>query len=200
METIGPPHGTQCRPPHRNVPSPQLLLAAANAFVGLDDLSSGDERTGVPELVLRQLGRNGARHWDTAILHHWGFWSHFDHETDRSAWPVIAAATPAELAAFGEAHGVLRTRPLEGDIFLQFGPSHREFVRAGVIARVLSAGQASGSESYFDVLAIEGNTGDGGAIGGRRTLRIARRLSSRAGDRFLRWAELEGDHALRDWE
>jgi hypothetical protein len=198
METVAPPHGNEQQPPHRIIPSPSLLLAAANAFVGLDELSSGDERTAVPELVLRQLGQHIADHWDTAILHHWGYWSHFDHYTDRSAWPVIAASTPGELADFGTAHGVLRTHPLEGDIFLQFGPACRAFVRAGVVARVLSHGQVSDSKPYFDVLTIEGNTGDDGTLGGARALRIVRRLSPAAGDRFLRWAELEGDHALHD--
>jgi len=142
-------------------------------------------------MVRRGVGLEGDGSWDAAIVNHWGYWSHFDHESEQSSWPVIAAASADDLNEFGLLKGVLRDEPEAGDIFLQHSPMHRGFVRAGVLARVVARGAVDEERRYFDVLTIEGNTGAAGQPGGEQTLRVERRLSPERGDCFLRWMDLD---------
>src|SRR5437762_2271834 len=116
--------------------SPQLLIAAATSFIDVGELVTVD----VAQNVARIVGP-----WDddappldcgTELVQHWGFWSHFDHRTDRSTWPMVEARTADEIAEFGRIRNVLRTTPMAGDIYLQFSPVFGRFVRAGVVARV----------------------------------------------------------------
>lgn len=153
--------------------SPKLLIAAASAFVGL----IADECEGDPP-------DDG-----TALLYRWGYWSHFDHQTGQSSWPLIETRTADELAAVALARYVLRDAPQVGDIFLQRSPVGRRFVRAGVVAEVSGSGQYSPKVTYHDAMTIEANTDEAGRLGGRRTLCLARRFLPARGDRFTRWSD-----------
>jgi hypothetical protein len=150
--------------------SPRLLIAAASPLVGLASDQSG-----------------------VALLQHCGYWSHFDHQSGRSCWPIHEAATPADLAAYGRAHNLLRLDPRVGDILLQFNPMRRSFVRAGLVVRVVRRGWWTPGRPYVDVLSIEGGVDDDGQLGGAHVLRVERRLSACYGDRFLRWADARAD-------
>lgn len=156
--------------------SPQLLIATANAFVGVDRSPGGEQEGAL----------------DVRLLQHWGHWSHYDVRSERSSWPIGGVTTTAELADLGKSLDIIRGRPEDGDIFLLRGLERRGFIRAGVVARVSNVGKYSETEPYFDVISIEGDSDEFGQIGGGRTVRIARRLTVASGDLFLRWVELDG--------
>src|SRR5579884_3490009 len=72
--------------------SPVRLISAATAFLGLGEESSG---TGVGRLVslcLAEVGQPPGHPWDTAFVHHVGYWSHYENEVDWSAWPLPRSA------------------------------------------------------------------------------------------------------------
>ena len=119
--------------------SPALLIAAASAFVGLV-VDHGDD----------DLADDG-----TALLHRWGYWSHYDYATDRSSWPLIHTRTADELAAAAMPKYVLRDAPAVGDIFLQRSPTSRHYVRAGVVAEVRGSGEYRPRTHYHDATTIE---------------------------------------------
>lgn len=174
--------------------TPQLLIATATAFVGLGEQPSDYAEDGLISRLCRgsRIDRlPSAGGWDVALIHHWGFWSHFDHRMEVSSWPVSAVKTAADLAAFGLARGLLHEQPEVGDIFLQFALKRQCFVHAGIVAAVSVRGLHAPNRSYAEVLTIEGDSDEGGQLGGGKTVRLTRRLSPSAGDRFLRWADLE---------
>jgi len=143
------------------------------------------------EIVTRRTGVHPSERWDAALVQHCGYWSHFDHETERSAWPISAATSAEDFAAFGRAHGLLREEPQVGDILLQCNPARRTFVRAGVVVRVVARGWWTPKRPYTDVLSVEGDTDGQGGLGGTEVFRVARRTSASTGDRFLRWCDAE---------
>jgi hypothetical protein len=155
--------------------SPKLLIAAASAFVGL----AAEEREGHPP-------DDGA-----ALLYRWGFWSHFDHRTGLSSWPLIETRTADELATVAMARYILRDSPEEGDIFLQRAAGGRRYARAGVVVDVRGSGCYSAKVRYYDATTIEARSDETGRLAGRHTLRVARRFVPTRGDRFIRWAELD---------
>lgn len=114
---------------------------------------------------------------------------HEQTEENRSGWPVPQAATAEDFAKWGKRLGLLRTDVTPGDILLQFNPGQKAFVRAGVVVRVLAYGWWTPNRPYVDVESIEGDAGPRGELAGGEALRVARRLSPRTGDRFLRWSE-----------
>src|SRR5262249_53254302 len=77
------------------------------------------------------------------------------------------------------------------DIFLQHSPARRGFVRAGIVAQVVSRRVAANRARIYEVLTIEGNAGVHGELGGQQILRVLRRFSTKSGDRFIRWFELD---------
>jgi hypothetical protein len=52
---------------------------------------------GTPQGVINHLrdhtGQAGDVDWDAALVQHCDYWSHFDHRSEQSAWPIIATAT-----------------------------------------------------------------------------------------------------------
>ena len=183
-------------------PSARLLIAAANALVGLGE-PSADARlrsiargAGLGELL--DLASSAAEHssWDVALVHHIGYWSHFDVASGGSGWPLPRARTADELSQVAARHHVARDEPRVGDIFLQYGPAKKEYVRAGLVAEILEAGSYSAAmraqSRYYDIVAIEGATELDGRLGGRHVERLVRRLVPECGDRFLRWTEIDG--------
>ncbi|MDB4890479.1 MAG: hypothetical protein JWL61_2334 [Gemmatimonadetes bacterium] len=175
--------------------SPQLLIVTASAFVGVGENAADHTEGGLIDRFFRSGSKEGdaaRREWDVALIQHCGYWSHFDHRIERSSWPVSEARTPNDLGVFGLARGILVDQPESGDIFLQFSPSHQDFLRAGIVVRVCGHGVFARNRSYVDLLTIEGDTDESGRFGQGKAMRLARRLSPSLGDRFLRWADLDG--------
>jgi len=174
--------------------SPQLLIVTASAFIGVGEHVADHTEGGVIDRFFRRRGNATSAlpgEWDVALIQHCGYWSHFDHRMERSSWPVTGATTANELGLFGVARGVLLDEPEAGDVFLQFSPTRQAFFRAGIVVRVCGHGLLAHNRTYVDLLTIEGDTDESGRFGQGKTMRLARRLSPSAGDRFLRWADLD---------
>lgn len=169
--------------------SPRLLVVAVSTFVGVVEAERRLHAGPWAELVARHTGMRPGGRWDAALVQHCGYWSHFDHDTDRSAWPIAAATSAEDFAEYGRARGLLREEPEVGDILLQFNPGRRKFVRAGVVVRVVARGWWTPNRPYADVLSVEGDTDAQAGLGGTEVFRVARRTSASTGDRFLRWSD-----------
>jgi hypothetical protein len=175
--------------------SPALLIAAANAFVGLDD--SIEEAPGARPLraqFLREVRVTRAdattAAWHTAFVHHVGYWSHYDVDGRHSSWPLPPTNDPSLLAHFARKRGVLVTLPGPGDVFLLWSPRKRAFIRSGIIVSIDATGFQRNLNIYYDCVTIEGDTDESMAVSGGRTLRHLRTLSSQDGDRFIRWRDI----------
>jgi hypothetical protein len=185
-------------------PSIRLMIAAANALVGLGE-PQADARlraiargAGLGELLDAALASEEDSSWDVALVQHIGYWSHFDFASGESAWPLPSVRTPDELWDIASRHHVTRDEPRAGDIFLQYGPGKKQFVRAGLVAQVMESADytpaARGARRYYDIVAIEGATELDGRLGGKHVVRLVRRLVPECGDRFVRWLELDVAH------
>lgn len=176
---------------------PQLLIAAANAFVGLRE-EGGDNRGQMVEMFLREVRQPPGEPWCAAFVHHVGYWSHFDAAIRKSSWPLPATASCWELGQYALVRRILFKDPQPGDVFLAFSRSLGRFHHAGIVVSVdarYPAGVAEpgprGSEGLWVCTTVEGNTNDDGSVNGNATLRKTRRFNTLSGDRFVRWVELE---------
>ncbi len=168
---------------------PHRLVAAMSAFVGVLDHARFANPDRWNRGLARDLGLAPGDRWDVALVQHCGYWSHYDHACDASHWPIPIVQTPEDLALFAASHALLRSQPIPGDIWLQFSPSRERYVRAGVVAGVMHRGRWKRRRFYYEVLSIEGDTGNAGELGGGNVLRIARRISPWHGDLIVRWAD-----------
>ena len=180
--------------------SPQLLIATTRALAGLgvteEDFGEADDGAQHQGRVLG-IVQDDRSSWDARFVQQCGYWSHYNHRSRSSMWPIPVDLTTPELALFGLAHGVLHDTPEPGDVFLMWGPSRDMFVHAGVVVDVLATYPEPGRKRSFDVYAIEGDTDEYGRLRGGRAMRVRRRLSAARGDRFLRWAELVSEGTRR---
>lgn len=130
--------------------------------------------------------------WSAAFVHHVGYWSHFDYRVGTSVWPLPASSNCEELATFAERHLVLTTDPPQiGDIYLLWSPARKRFVRAGIVlACTQPLGFPSGRTGY-ECLTIDGDTTGTGSLRGPCTAIVRRVLSPGAGDRLIRWPEID---------
>ena len=108
--------------------SPQLLIATTRALAGMGVTGEMD--------FVDALDRPPS--WDTRFIQQCGYWSHYEHRTRTSTWPIPANLTTAELALFGMAHHILHGAPEPGDIFLQYAEQRKTFVHTGVVLDVLA--------------------------------------------------------------
>ncbi len=139
---------------------------------------------------------NGAtltpRHRDSAVnmryLNHVGFWSHFDQRSGVSSWPLPPCSDPDLWASYGIEAGILRDAPRMGDIYLLHDPEFGRFVRAGIVAEVVSAGMPADPDATAKVLGLDGVKS--AEINGR-VAAFVQTLSRRRGDRYLRWVNLD---------
>ena len=179
--------------------SPQLLIATTRALAGMRVTGEQDlgDATLADPLVERTWHDQRPPSWDARFIQQCGYWSHYDHRSRSSTWPIPVDLTTPELGFFGLAHNVLYDTPEPGDIFLMWGPQRELFIHSGVVVDVLATHLVLGRKPSFDVYTIEGDTDDYGRLAGGQTKRVRRRLSAALGDRFLRWAELEGESARR---
>jgi hypothetical protein len=112
------------------------------------------------------------------FLNHVGPRSHYDHAARRSSWPLPKVRDCDVLAEFAEINRVLKEEPMEGDVFLQYSPADRRFVRAGIIASIDFTFECLGQAAYLCTTIEAGET-------------RGRRFTSVGADRFIRWVELE---------
>ena len=188
--------------------TPALLVATANAFVGLGEDRSGQAGSPQGALVecflrevrgrIRTNGEHGARcatglvPWDAAFVHHTGYWSHYDQDSQRSCWPLPATASVEELAQFAGISGALRSAPLFGDLFLLWSPAREAFVRTGIVVHVERYVRTGRGEKIYSCITIEGNSDLAAAGAGTLVLRHYRNFVPALGDQFIRWTSLDG--------
>ncbi len=171
--------------------TPAFVIAAGSGFVGLRE-EGGDNRGLMIELFLRGVKQPPGQPWCAAFVHHVGYWSHFDYKAAKSSWPLPATASCYLLGLFARHRGILRQAPRPGDVFLLWSPLHVRFAHTGIVAHVVEEGKTPGGNAWFDCETIEGNTNDDGGRDGWGVLRRKRRFYPAAGDRFIRWADLDG--------
>jgi hypothetical protein len=171
--------------------SADRLISAANTMIGLEEEREG-RRGQIVELLLREVRQPMDGDWHTAFVHHVGYWAHYDHSSAWSSWPLPATGDPNDLARFAREKGIVSTdRPREGEVFLLWSPTQKEFVHAGVVLQYLTNGIHRNGAAYFVCLTLEGNTTEFAQLHGRGMHRTTRKISPDNGDRFIRWVDLD---------
>ena len=166
--------------------TPSFLVAAASCFVGVRE-QGGPNRGQMVEIFLNGVEQPKGQPWCAAFVHHVGYWSHYDHRTKYSSWPLPATASCWQLGEFAREHGLLETEPQPGDVFLVYFRELRRFAHTGIIVTVEQR-IATDKDTVYVCTTVEGNTNLDGAREGRLTLQKTRRFSMRNGDRFIRWS------------
>ena len=169
--------------------SPALLVAAANAFVGVSE-QGGDNRGQMVEHFLRSVHLPPGQPWCAAFVHHVGHSAHYDHVTRRSTWPLPATGSCEALARAARANGVLRDEPYVGDVFLLYSRARARFIHTGIVVGVLDEHRVHDRDVHACVT-VEGNTNDDGSRNGHTTLRKLRTFREADGHKFIRWAEMQ---------
>jgi hypothetical protein len=112
--------------------------------------------------------------------------SHYEDGAGESAWPLPAAHSAAAFRAFAEEGGVLRSIPMAGDVYV-CARTHPAIASIGVVLQVLDRSrEPQTSLSRCEIL--YGHADGPATIGVRR---VTRWFSWSAGDRFIRWVELD---------
>jgi hypothetical protein len=169
--------------------TPSLVVATANAFIGLGE--DGDDNRGqMVELFLREVLQPPGQPWCAAFVHHVGYWAHYDHASLHSTWPLPATASCFELAEFARERGILREQPAVGDVFLLHSRELRRFAHTGIIVELVQS-YGTGANASYACTTVEGNTNADGSRNGNTTLRKTRRFSMANGDRFIRWVDAD---------
>jgi hypothetical protein len=168
--------------------SPALLVAAANAFVGVRE-EGGDNRGQMVEHFLRGVHLAAGQPWCAAFVHHVGHSAHYDHLARRSSWPLPATGSCDALARAASAQGVLREEPYVGDVFLLWSRARGRFIHTGIVVGVQDEERVHERDVHVCVT-VEGNTNDDGSSNGHTTLRKVRTFREADGHRFIRWPEM----------
>lgn len=170
--------------------SPSLLIAAAGAL--LDGARKVGHTARLAEQFLAGVGNQRSMAWNAAFIHHAGYWSHYDHQTGRSRWPLPPTADCELLAKFAQEKGVLSAEaPEAGEVFLLWSPVKKRFVHVGIVLWALPVDADLCEVPSFECRTIEGNVTQAGCVGGDRLARVRRLLSAARGDRVVRWAALQ---------
>jgi hypothetical protein len=168
--------------------TPALLVGAANAFIGFGEDSTC--RGTMVDRLTRQVRADPGAPWDAALVHHAGYWSHYDHRGDVSSWPIPPARSAHAIAAFARSTNILDPRPEVGDLFVLWSPSRRRFVHTGIVLQVGQRGEFHNGQAFVECSVLSPNVHPDGRFGGPSTLRLTRRISPAHGDWFIRWTEL----------
>jgi hypothetical protein len=130
--------------------------------------------------------------WSAAFVHHVGYWSHFDHRSGTSVWPLPDTGSCSDLAAFAARHLVLAAdAPEPGDVYLLWSPAKKEFVRTGIVLSRSRRFRHPSGRRHYECLTIDGDTTRHGSLRGGQTAVVQRVLSPSRGDRLIRWPLLE---------
>ena len=188
--------------------APALLIGAASAFIGFGEDTHGDAQgdpNGDPnghahrrgmmvDRLLRQVRALSTANapWDAALVHHAGYWSHYDHRGERSSWPIpVRYAVDANvLADFARKADVLKSGPEVGDLFVLWSPARRRFNHTGIVLYVGQPGSFLNGQAFIECVVLSPNVHPDGTIGGPGTYRLTRRIAPDRGDWFIRWTEL----------
>lgn len=172
--------------------TPALLVGTASAFIGFGE-DPHCRGTMVDRLIQQVRAHPGGFDvpWDAALVHHAGYWSHYDHRIAHSSWPIPPQASANALAAFARRANVLDERPEIGDVFLLWSPMRQRFVHTGIVLYVAGRGGFDSGPAFYECVVLSPNVHADGRIGGPTTLRLTRRISPANGDRFIRWTELD---------
>lgn len=168
--------------------SPALLVAAANAFIGVGE-EGGDNRGQMVERFLRGVHLPPGAPWCAAFVYHVGHFALFDHLSQRSSWPLPPTGSCEALARAARAQGVLREEPHVGDVFLLYSRRVRRFIHTGIVVGIEDELRVRERDMHVCVT-IEGNTNDDGSSNGHTTLRKVRTFREADGHAFIRWAEM----------
>jgi hypothetical protein len=174
--------------------TPAFLIAAAGSFVGHRE--QGQNRGPMIDLFLSSVGLEPVadepgQPWCAAFVYHVGKWSHFDYAAGKSSWPLPATGSCSRLGDFAKRKDVLKAEPMSGDVFLLWSPQLVRFVHAGVITRIRACGETPARNPWYECDTIEGNTNDDGGRERWGVLAKHRIFYVAAGDRFIRWADLD---------
>lgn len=170
--------------------TPVLLVASAAGLVGLRE--DGRNRRLIMDFFFRDVSQPRGQPWCAAFVHHVGYRSHFNYETNASSWPLPSAPNCHLLGEFALSRGILREAPEAGDLFLVWSPMGVCFAHVGVVAHVGALGETPAGRRWFDCDTIEGSAGDDRSRVWWGVIRRTRRFYPAAGDRFIRWADLDG--------
>jgi hypothetical protein len=170
--------------------TPAFLIAAAGGYIGVRE-EGGNNRGQLVELFLRASDAKPGQPWCAAFVHYVGFWSHYDHVLHRSFWPLPRTASCWVLGEFARRHGILAREPQPGDVFLVFDPGRQRFAHTGIVVSVLASEQRPSGQLWYECRTIEGNTNEEGSREGNAVAQKHRRFYPDAGDRFVRWVELD---------
>jgi len=172
--------------------SPALLVAAANAFIGVSEEgeAGGDAGGRMVETYLRRVRLTSGQPWCAAFVHHVGYSAHFDHATGRSSWPLPATGSCDTLARTARAHGVLHHEPYVGDVFLLYSRARGRFIHSGIVVSVRDEERVHERNVHVCVT-VEGNANDEWSNHGHTARRQVRTFREADGHRFVRWAEME---------
>jgi hypothetical protein len=170
--------------------TPSFLIAAASSLVGVRE-EGGNNRGHMIERFLQSVNQPPGQPWCAAFVHHVGYWSHFDYEQGKSSWPLPATASCYMLGLEAKKRGVLHEEPEEGDVFVLWNSQLVRFAHTGIVARVRDEGETMGAGEWYECDTIEGNTDVDGGREGDGVMRRVRRFYPRAGDRFVRWVDLD---------
>ncbi|MGQ0650370.1 MAG: hypothetical protein ACT4P7_22750 [Gemmatimonadaceae bacterium] len=153
--------------------SPALFLSAVHALAGTGSSEAWQDKApgASPECEL---------------IHRAGWSSHYNPRSGVSEWPIPRPGDVEDLRAFARVTGVVQEVPMAGDLYLcEQKPA--AIAQAGVVIQVLSG--TSMPNARFHRCEIVYGTGEGARI--LVIARSKRWFSLAAGDRFIRWVDLD---------
>lgn len=168
--------------------TPAALVDRFLYGVSSDQDGGGEARPAADPFQLERIRAVCPADWSAAFVHFVGYWSQYDPERQRSAWPLPPARTAAALAAYAaERDALIEDAPARGDIYVLWSPAEERFVRTGIVCGEGRLAFLRTGAPYFDCLTIDADTTREGALHGPNTVLMRRRLSPAAGDRLVRW-------------
>lgn len=175
--------------------SPDAFVACANGFIGVHE----ERPTGRGQLIEYMLHEVHApidAPWHAAFVYHVGYWSHFDHLTGWSAWPLPATADGDDLWRFASERGIGRVgMPIRGNVFLQWSRLRRRYLHTGIVVHVEGTTVTAEEKPCFECRTIEASIDESGRLAEHGIHRNIRQLCPDDGDRFVRWVDLD-THAV----
>lgn len=189
LATSGKHHATRL--------SPLRLIAAACACMEAEQCSAGAVY-GAEGFCSASVHSDEER-WGLEFLHMVGTRSFPDSETATPGWPLPLADSVDDLARLAEARRVLFDVPRPCDVFVLWSPVKKRYVRSGIAIAVDSrvVRWPNGRRGYecrtIECVAVLRDH----HVVPMVTLR-QRRLSPDAGDRVVRWTNLEPERVCAE--
>jgi hypothetical protein len=171
--------------------APALVVAAATAFAGAGQEGKGRRRA---QIVLDDNSWPLLHDWPTAFVHYVGYWALYDSTVECSSWPFTIKMTCDQIASIARVRELLVKQANPGDLFLLPSPHARErFDRIGIVATIEGAYPTAREEDWvYECITLEGERCITEHGEQRSVQRHLRRFNTHVGDRFVRWAELDG--------